>query len=169
MPPGALGERRRLGREAADLALAARSRGAVRIGARLDQLGFPEEADRLYDAASRRFLEQGGNVDLSFAPGDAHILRRTGGELFQRGDIARALALVETSRRFTSYLDGDTLFTLATGERPSPDLPGLFDLMAAAGDCVTRAVGHAMLAATSVVTPGGEIRSWRDAFPSATA
>ena len=48
-----------------------------------------------------------------------------------------------------------------------PDLPGLFDLMAAAGDCVTRAVGHAMLAATSVTTPRGEIRSWRDAFPSA--
>ncbi|MDF2091734.1 P1 family peptidase [Knoellia sp. 3-2P3] len=77
--------------------------------------------------------------------------------------LARAVNPVHT------LLDGDTLFTLATGARPTPDLPGLFDLMAAAGDCVTRAVGHAMLAATSVVTPGGEIRSWRDAFPSATA
>jgi putative pantetheine hydrolase len=38
--------------------------------------------------------------------------------------------------------------------------------MAAAGDCVTRAVGHAMLAATTVATPRGQIRSWRDAFPS---
>lgn len=75
--------------------------------------------------------------------------------------LARAVNPVHT------LLDGDTLFTLATGERPAPDLPGLFDLMAAAGDCVTRAVGHAMLAATSVTTPRGEIRSWRDAFPSA--
>jgi hypothetical protein len=109
-PPEAKTERRRLAREAADLAADARSRGAVRIGARLDRLGFPEEADRLYDAAARRFLEHGGNVDLSFAPGDAHIVRQTGGELFQRGEVTRALALVETSRRFSSYLDGDTLF-----------------------------------------------------------
>jgi putative pantetheine hydrolase len=76
--------------------------------------------------------------------------------------LARAINPVHT------LLDGDTLFTLATGERPAPDLPGLYDLMALAGDCVTRAVGHAMLAATSTTTPAGEIRSWRDAFPSAT-
>ena len=40
--------------------------------------------------------------------------------------------------------------------------------MAAAGDCVTRAVGHAMLAA-DVGHHGavGPLRSWRDAFPSA--
>jgi hypothetical protein len=110
LPLEARAERGRLAREAADLAERARSRGAVRIGARLDRLGFPDEADRLYDAAARRFLEHGGNVDLSFAPGDAHIVRQTGGELFRRGDVTRALALVETSRRFSSYLDGDTLF-----------------------------------------------------------
>jgi putative pantetheine hydrolase len=77
--------------------------------------------------------------------------------------LARAVNPVHT------LLDGDTLFTLATGEGPAPDLPGLFDLMAAAGDCVTRAVAHALLEATSVMTSVGEIRSWRDAFPSATA
>ena len=76
--------------------------------------------------------------------------------------LARAVNPVHT------LLDGDTLFTLATGERPPPDLPGLYDLMALAGDCVTRAVAHAMLAATSTTTPAGEIRAWRDAFPSAT-
>ena len=76
--------------------------------------------------------------------------------------LARAVNPVHT------LLDGDTLFTLATGERPAPELPGLHALMALAGDCVTRAVGHAMLAATSTTTPAGEIRSWRDAFPSAT-
>lgn len=77
--------------------------------------------------------------------------------------LARAVNPVHT------LLDGDTLFTLATGERPAPDLPVLFELMAAAGDCVTRAVGHAMLAATTVTTPRGDIRSWRDAFPSAVS
>ena len=77
--------------------------------------------------------------------------------------LARALHPVHT------LLDGDTLFTLATGERPPPDLVGLLDLMSAAGDCVTRAVGHAMLSAESVQTTAVDLRSWRDAFPSATA
>ena len=64
-------------------------------------------------------------------------------------------------------MESDTAFTVATGERPAPDLAGLYALMAAAGDCVTRAVGHAMLAATSATTPDGPLRTWRDAFPSA--
>ena len=77
--------------------------------------------------------------------------------------LARAVNPVHT------LLDGDTLFTLATGERPAPDLPGLYTLMAAAGDCVTRAVGHGMLAAESVDNGTVELRSYRDAVPSAFA
>jgi putative pantetheine hydrolase len=75
--------------------------------------------------------------------------------------LARALHPVHT------LLDGDTLFTLATGARPAPDLPALHALMVAAGDCVTRAVGHAVLAATSVSNGAVDLRSYRDAFPSA--
>jgi len=40
-------------------------------------------------------------------------------------------------------------------------------LLEAAGDCVTRAIGHAMLFATTVTPPTAEIRCLRDAFPSA--
>jgi putative pantetheine hydrolase len=75
--------------------------------------------------------------------------------------LARAISPVHT------LLDGDTLFTLATGDRGSPDLPGLHALMVAAGECVTRAVGHAMLAAESVTNGAVDLRSYRDAFPSA--
>ena len=75
--------------------------------------------------------------------------------------LARALHPVHT------LLDGDTLFTLATGDRPAPDLPALHALMVAAGDCVTRAVAHAVLAATSVDNGVVDLRSYRDAFPSA--
>jgi len=75
--------------------------------------------------------------------------------------LARALHPVHT------LLDGDTLFTLATGERPPPDLSALHALMVAAGDCVTRAVGHAVLWATSVSNGAVDLRSYRDAFPSA--
>ncbi len=75
--------------------------------------------------------------------------------------LARAINPVHT------LLDGDTLFTLATGDRPAPDLAGLYAVMAAAGDCVTRAVGHAVLAAESVSNGTVDLRSYRDAFPSA--
>lgn len=76
--------------------------------------------------------------------------------------LARAIRPVHT------LFDGDTLFTLATGERG--DAVGPFEMHAlldAAGDVVTRAVGHALLAATSVRTPAGEIRCYREAFTSA--
>jgi L-aminopeptidase/D-esterase-like protein len=74
--------------------------------------------------------------------------------------LARAVDPVHT------LLDGDTLFTLATGEREAPDLVGLHTLMVAAGRCVTRAVGHAVLAAESVDNGAVDLRSYRDAFPS---
>jgi putative pantetheine hydrolase len=78
--------------------------------------------------------------------------------------MARAINPVHT------LYDGDTLFAMATGARPEPDLPELFLLMMAAGDCVTRAIAHGLLAAESVdgtESGGVAIRSWRDAFPSA--
>ena len=63
--------------------------------------------------------------------------------------------------------DGDTVFTLATGDRQAPDPFAFHALLDAAGDCFTRAIGRAMLAAESVHTPAGHWRSYRDAFPSA--
>jgi putative pantetheine hydrolase len=80
--------------------------------------------------------------------------------------MARAIRPVHT------MFDGDTLFTLATGARGAegaPDPMAFHALLDAAGDCVTRAIGHAMLSARSVQPPTGEIRSLRDAFPSAFA
>ena len=63
--------------------------------------------------------------------------------------------------------DGDTLFALATGARPAPGPLELHALLDAAADCVTRAIGHAVLAAETVQTPVRQWRSYRDAFPSA--
>jgi len=75
--------------------------------------------------------------------------------------MARAIRPVHT------MFDGDTVFTLATGDGKSPDPLAFHALLDAAGDCFTRAIGRAMLAAESVQTPAGEWRSYRDAFPSA--
>ncbi len=71
--------------------------------------------------------------------------------------LARAINPVHT------MLDGDTVFTLATGARPAPDLLGFHALVTAAGDVVTRAVARAMLAAEST----HDLRSYREVFPSA--
>ncbi|MEO6880128.1 MAG: P1 family peptidase [Mycobacteriaceae bacterium] len=75
--------------------------------------------------------------------------------------MARAIRPVHT------MFDGDTLFTVATGTRGAPDPVAFHALLDAAGDCVTRAIGHAMLSAETVQTPAGTWRSYRDVFPSA--
>jgi L-aminopeptidase/D-esterase-like protein len=69
--------------------------------------------------------------------------------------LARALSPVHTAT------DGDTLFAMATGARPAPDLPALVALQAAAADVVSRAVVHAMLAAHTVTTAAGTWPSYR--------
>jgi L-aminopeptidase/D-esterase-like protein len=75
--------------------------------------------------------------------------------------MARAIRPVHT------MFDGDTVFTLATGDRGAPDPLAFHALLDAGGDCFTRAIGRAILAAESVETPAGRWRSYREAFPSA--
>ena len=75
--------------------------------------------------------------------------------------MARAIRPVHT------MFDGDTVFCLATGERAAPDPLAFHAVLEAAGDCFTRAIGSAMLAADGVETPAGRWRSYREAFPSA--
>ena len=47
-------------------------------------------------------------------------------------------------------VDGDSLCGLSTEGRPPPDAIAVNLLLAAAADCVARAIGRAMLAATSM-------------------
>ena len=73
--------------------------------------------------------------------------------------MARAIRPVHT------LVDGDAVFGLASGDRPAPaDLVEAHHLDAAAGDCFSRAVAHAMLHATSVATPAGSWPSYRDTY-----
>jgi putative pantetheine hydrolase len=75
--------------------------------------------------------------------------------------MARAIRPVHT------MFDGDTVFTLATGERDAPEPLAFHALLEASADVLTRAIGRAILSAESVETPAGRWRSYRDAFPSA--
>ncbi|MFI6179443.1 P1 family peptidase [Nonomuraea sp. NPDC051191] len=71
--------------------------------------------------------------------------------------LARAIRPAHT------MVDGDTVFGLATCARPAPGPDGLQDVLAAAADVFSRAVAHAMLAAT-----GREgAPAYLDVFPSA--
>ncbi len=71
--------------------------------------------------------------------------------------LARAISPVHT------MADGDTAFGLSTARRPAPDVLALHALLAAAGDCTTRAVVRAILAAQSVTTAAGSWPSYRAA------
>ena len=76
--------------------------------------------------------------------------------------FARALSPVHTA------YDGDTVFTLATGERPAVTGIDEVELQTAAADCVSLAIVRAVLAATSVdrTADGGvALPSYRDASP----
>lgn len=77
--------------------------------------------------------------------------------------LARAVRPVHT------MFDGDTLFALATGHKPAPEAPMLLAVMEAGAMCVSRAIAHALLAATSVDRTGqGGVRvpAYLDLFPS---
>jgi L-aminopeptidase/D-esterase-like protein len=75
--------------------------------------------------------------------------------------LARALDPLHT------LFDGDTMFGVATWERPAPELLGLHEILCAASDVATRAVARAVLSATGVRTGTGYWPSYADLAPSA--
>jgi putative pantetheine hydrolase len=146
--------------------LLARRHGLV---GEFDHVGLPtpDELDAARERAAEVYADQplrpGTATVIGVVATDATLTKAQCQKVSGLGHdgLARAVNPVHT------LLDGDTLFTLATGERPAPDLPVLHALMLAAGECVTRAVGHAVLAAESVANGTVDLRSYRDAFPSA--
>jgi putative pantetheine hydrolase len=75
--------------------------------------------------------------------------------------LARALDPVHTA------YDGDTLFAVSTATDPAPDDVGLYRILTAAADVVTRALVRGLLAAESVRTPAGSWSCYLDLAPSA--
>jgi len=72
--------------------------------------------------------------------------------------IAHAIRPVHTP------LDGDLVFTAATGRKPLPDpIHGLAELGSAAADVLARAVARAVYEATALPFPGAA-PAWRDRF-----
>ncbi|MEZ0067944.1 putative pantetheine hydrolase [Streptacidiphilus sp. MAP12-20] len=121
-------------------------------------LAMPPQG-RTPDAASLNTTLAVVATDVTLTKAQAHKLAGTAHD-----GLARALRPVHL------LSDGDTVFALASCVRPLPVPEGdpafavhveagaLNEIFAAAADVVTRAIGHAMLAAASV----GEFRSFRD-------
>lgn len=121
------------------------------------------EEERAHAAYGAQGLRPGTATTIGVVATDATLTKSQCQKASGLGHdgLARALHPVHT------LLDGDALFTLATGARPAPALHALQALMVAAGDCVTRAVGHALLAAESVDNGVVDLRCFADAFPTA--
>jgi putative pantetheine hydrolase len=75
--------------------------------------------------------------------------------------------LARAVRPAHSMFDGDTVFGLAAGSGPTPGPLEFHAILTAAADCLTRAVVHAVLSASSVTTPAGTWPCYLDLFPSA--
>jgi putative pantetheine hydrolase len=112
------------------------------------------------------------NTTLAIVATDARLDKHEAKRLAMGGHDGMARAL----RPVHQLTDGDVVFALATGTRELPDdrRPGAFrppstrpgqvnQLIGASADVVTRAIVHAVLAATSA----GRLRAYRDVFPSA--
>ncbi|MFB8755815.1 P1 family peptidase [Streptomyces sp. NPDC059852] len=123
----------------------------------------------VHEAARRRLAELAEtnappplNTTLAVVATDADLSKAQAQKLAgtAHDGIARAVRPVHLLN------DGDTVFALATGDRPlDPEHPlALNDLLAAAADTVTRAIVRAVRAAESVTGPGGVWPSYRELY-----
>ncbi|WP_320780244.1 P1 family peptidase [Streptomyces sp. CRN 30] len=138
--------------------------GELARGGRPD---FP--ADEVVEAARRRLAEAAErnplpplNTTLAVVATDAVLSKAEAQKLAgtAHDGIARAVRPVHLLN------DGDTVFAMATGERPlDPGQPlALNDLLAAGADVVTRAIVRAARAADPVHTPGGSWPAYRELY-----
>ncbi|OKH97851.1 hydrolase [Streptomyces sp. CB02923] len=116
------------------------------------------------------------NTTLAVVATDAALTRAQAQKLAgtAHDGLARAVRPVHL------LTDGDTVFALATGDRPlapegaaadpvfgaHAETGALNEILAAGADALTRAVVKAVLAAETVDTPGGRFPSYRDLYPS---
>ena len=103
------------------------------------------------------------NTTLAVVATDADLTRAQAQKLAgtAHDGIARAIRPVHLLN------DGDTVFALATGERPLPPEAGPLapnEILAAGADTVTRAIVQAVLAAQGVAGPGGAFPSYAELY-----
>ena len=127
--------------------------------------GIAGEFDEMRRRAHPAEVEPGSpelpglNTTVGVVATDAALTKAQCHKLAEAGQdgLARAIRPAHT------MFDGDTVFGLSTaGEAGAAAPQALNLLLAAAADCFARAVGHAMLRATTTVTPAGRWRSYSE-------
>ncbi|WP_375387154.1 P1 family peptidase [uncultured Amnibacterium sp.] len=129
--------------------------------------------DRLTAESAGRPALRPLNTTLVVVATDADLDKARLGRLAGTGHdgMTRAIRPVHTLG------DGDVVFALATGRRGLPPaaagvLPehrhadAVNQVLSAGADVVTRAIVHAVLAATTITTPAGTVPSYRDLYAS---
>jgi L-aminopeptidase/D-esterase-like protein len=116
-----------------------------------------EESERRWAGSMRPPL----NTTLAVLGTDARLTRAQAHKMAgtAHDGLARAIRPVHLLH------DGDTVFTLATGERPVEETV-LNEVLAAGADVLTRAVVRAALAAETVDGPGGLFPAYTDLYGS---
>ncbi|QEV18577.1 P1 family peptidase [Streptomyces alboniger] len=131
------------------------------------RVGYP--APEVHEEAERRLAEavaENGppplNTTLAVVATDAELTKAQAQKLAgtSHDGMARAVRPVHLLN------DGDTVFALATGERPLDAAAplALNEILAAGADMVTAAIVRALLAAESVRTPGGTFPAYLDLY-----
>ncbi|HLW26209.1 MAG TPA: P1 family peptidase [Kiloniellales bacterium] len=121
--------------------------------------GSPRPGEPLADLdslAGEAAAFPGANTTIAVVATDATLdkvgCRRLA--IMAQDGLARALRPVH------SPLDGDTVFALSTGQRPTPDVQGMALLGRATADCLARAVARGVWSAESL----GEHPCWRERY-----
>ncbi|MCL3994016.1 P1 family peptidase [Streptomyces lavenduligriseus] len=130
------------------------------------RVAYPEE--RVHEAARERLAKAAAgnappplNTTLAVVATDAALTKAQAQKLAgtAHDGIARAVRPVHLLH------DGDTVFALATGDRPLDTHPlAPNDILAAGADLVTRAIVRAVRAAESVEGPGGVWPSYAELY-----
>ena len=129
------------------------------LEAELGGLGFPSPMP----AGALDFATKGSpqaSTTLAVVATDATLNKAEAKRLAVMAQVglARAIYPVHTP------LDGDVVFAVATGRRPAPDVTyGLAQLGAVAANCLARAVGRGVYAASALPFPGA-LPAWADRF-----
>ncbi len=136
----------RLHPAARDALLAATARGTPGIVFRATDDGVASDAAAIT------------NTTLAVVATDATLTKSQCTKMAQvaQDGLARAINPVH------SMFDGDTVFGVATGNAGVPDATGLFEIVAAAADVVSRSIVRAVLAAMTTATEAGRWPSYAD-------
>jgi L-aminopeptidase/D-esterase-like protein len=135
-----------------------------RLAADAEPPALPADPTRLLERLRRAAAPPTLNTTIGVVATDATLTVAQCAKLAAVGHDGLARAV----RPVHGMTDGDTLFALSTTTRPAPDLTGLQAILTAGADCVTRALVHAVLAARTVATPGGQWHAYTDLVRAAS-